>query len=214
MCISNVKSKNVDLLDKFQTQECSNCLQIQNARERERENTYDTTREKKKKKIIMPKSKKALLKPQKQPPFLIKVLLFLAAMGVNINRPPPMKKLVAGASMAFALLIVLFLLFRPNVSSERPDRSTVRCARTFPAVASHQLLTGEPTVKSGGLEAMDYLRDGFGVTNFDIGTRRARVYTFRRFVFLSSSFSSFSSSQVSFGLGFPLFSDETSVYET
>ena len=129
----------------------------------------------------MPKSKKALLKPQ-QPPFLIKVLLFLAAMGVNINRPPPMKKLVAGAS-AFALLLFI-LLFRPNVvlnitipflssASERPDRSTVRCARTFPAVASHQLFTGEPMVTSGGLDAMDYLRDGFGVTNFDIG---ARVY--------------------------------------
>ena len=126
----------------------------------------------------MPKSKKALLKPQ-QPPFLIKVLLFLAAMGVNINRPPPMKKLVASA-MAF-LLLLFFLLFRPNNAlniiiiapslSERPDRSTVRCARTFPAVASHQLFVGEPMVKSGGLEAMDYLRDGFGVTNFDIGTR-------------------------------------------
>ena len=135
----------------------------------------------------MPKSKKALLKPQ-QPPFLIKVLLFLAAMGVNINRPPPMKKLVASAT-AF-LLLLFFLLFRPNNAlniitaplslSERPDRTTVRCARTFPAVASHQLFVGEPMVKSGGLEAMDYLRDGFGVTNFDIGTR---VYTFRRFVF-------------------------------
>lgn len=130
----------------------------------------------------MPKSKKALLKPQ-QPPFLIKVLLFLAAMGVNINRPPPMKKLVASAT-AF-LLLLFFLLFRPNNNalniiittapslslSERPDRTTVRCARTFPAVASHQLFVGEPMVKSGGLEAMDYLRDGFGVTNFDIGTR-------------------------------------------
>jgi hypothetical protein len=136
----------------------------------------------------MPKSKKALLKPQ-HPPFLIRVLLFLAAMGVNINRPPPLKKLVAGAS-AFSLL-VFFLLFRPNVlniitpltiSSERPDRSTVQCARTFPAVASHQLLTGDPMVKSGGLEAMDYLRDGFGVTNFDIGTPRADAYM--RFVVL------------------------------
>jgi hypothetical protein len=142
----------------------------------------------------MPKSKKALLKPQ-QPPFLIKVLLFLAAMGVNINRPPPMKKLVAGA-LAFSLLL-FFLLFRPNVlniitplttSSERPDRSTVRCARTFPAVASHQLLTGEPMVKSGGLEAMDYLREGFGVTNFDIGTR-ADVYM--RFVVLFFVFFTF-----------------------
>jgi len=150
---------------------------------RERENTQ-TTREEKKR---MPKSKKALLKPQ-HPPFLIRVLLFLAAMGVNINRPPPMKKLVAGAS-AFSLL-VFFLLFRPNVlniithpltisRSERPDRSTVRCARTFPAVASHQLLTGDPMVKSGGLEAMDYLRDGFGVTNFDIGTPRADAYNMR-----------------------------------
>lgn len=134
----------------------------------------------------MPKSKKALLKPQ-QPPFLIKVLLFLAAMGVNINRPPPMKKLVASA-MAF-LLLLFFLLFRPNamniiapLTSERPDRSTVRCARTFPAVASHQLFVGEPMVKSGGLEAMDYLRDGFGVTNFDIG---ARVYV-SSFCILSS----------------------------
>jgi len=136
----------------------------------------------------MPKSKKALLKPQ-QPPFLIKVLLFLAAMGVNINRPPPMKKLVASA-MAF-LLLLFFLLFRPNAMniiiaplslSERPDRSTVRCARTFPAVASHQLFVGEPMVKSGGLEAMDYLRDGFGVTNFDIG---ARVYV-SSFCILSS----------------------------
>jgi len=138
----------------------------------------------------MPKSKKALLKPHPHPPFLIRVLLFLAAMGVNINRPPPMKKLVAGAS-AFSLL-VFFLLFRPNVlniitplttsRNERPDRSTVRCARTFPAVASHQLLTGDPMVKSGGLEAMDYLRDGFGVTNFDIGTPRADAYM--RFVVL------------------------------
>jgi len=186
MCNSNVKSKHVATraLEHISNSHQRVFVQFPSNPKRTLRERENTRREKKR----MPKSKKALLKPQ-HPPFLIRVLLLLAAMGVNINRPPPMKKLVAGAS-AFSLL-VFFFLFRPNVlniitpltkSSERPDRSTVRCARTFPAVASHQLLTGDPMVKSGGLEAMDYLRDGFGVTNFDIGTPRADAYM--RFVVL------------------------------
>ena len=122
---------------------------------------------------IMPKPSKKLFK---QTPFLVKVLLFLAKLGVNINRPPPpLRTIVLFVSV---LTFVLLLAFTKNtlsnvsfftLSNEKPDRHTVRCARTFPQVASHQLLTAEPRVKSGGKDALDYLRDGFEVRNFDIG---------------------------------------------
>ena len=124
--------------------------------------------------VIMPKPSKKLFK---QTPFLVKVLLFLAKCGVNINRPPPpLKTIVLFVSgVTFVLLLMFTKSSLSNVSffalsNERPDRALIRCARTFPSVASHQLLTAEPTVKSGGLEALDYLRDGFGVRNFDVGT--------------------------------------------
>ena len=123
--------------------------------------------------ILMPKPSKKLFK---QTPFLVKVLLFLAKLGVNINRPPPpLRTIVLFVSV---LTFVLLLAFTKNtlsnvsfftLSNEKPDRHTVRCARTFPQVASHQLLTAEPRVKSGGKDALDYLRDGFEVRNFDIG---------------------------------------------
>ncbi|CAL6279952.1 unnamed protein product [Bathycoccus prasinos] len=107
----------------------------------------------------MPKPSKKLFK---QTPFLVKCLLFLAKLGVNINRPPPPLRTIA--LFVSVLTFVSLLAF----TKKKPDRHTVRCSRTFPAVASHQLLTAEPLVKSGGKEALDYLRDGFGVRNFDI----------------------------------------------
>jgi len=122
---------------------------------------------------IMPKPSKKLFK---QTPFLVKVLLFLAKLGVNINRPPPPLRTIAlfVSVLTFVSLLAFTKSTLSNVSffalrGEKPDRHTVRCSRTFPAVASHQLLTAEPLVKSGGKEALDYLRDGFGVRNFDIG---------------------------------------------
>ena len=122
---------------------------------------------------IMPKPSKKLFK---QTPFLVKCLLFLAKLGVNINRPPPPLRTIAlfVSVLTFVSLLAFTKSTLSNVSffalrGEKPDRHTVRCSRTFPAVASHQLLTAEPLVKSGGKEALDYLRDGFGVRNFDIG---------------------------------------------
>ncbi|CAL6283138.1 unnamed protein product [Bathycoccus prasinos] len=120
----------------------------------------------------MPKPSKKLFK---QTPFLVKCLLFLAKLGVNINRPPPPLRTFAlfVSVLTFVSLLAFTKSTLSNVSffalrGEKPDRHTVRCSRTFPAVASHQLLTAEPLVKSGGKEALDYLRDGFGVRNFDI----------------------------------------------
>ena len=118
----------------------------------------------------MPKPSKKLFK---QTPFLVKCLLFLAKLGVNINRPPPPLRAIALFVSVFAF-VSLLAFTKSNVSffslsNEKPDRHTIRCARTFPQVASHQLLTAEPRVKSGGKEALDYLRAGFGVRNYDIG---------------------------------------------
>ena len=119
---------------------------------------------------IMPKPSKKLFK---QTPFLVKVLLFLAKFGVNINRPPPPLRAIALFVSAFTLVLLLTFTRRNasffTLNGEKPDRRAVRCARTFPQVASHQLLTAEPRVKSGGKDALDYLRDGFEVRNFDIG---------------------------------------------
>ena len=134
---------------------------------------------------IMPKPSKMLFK---QTPFFVKCLLFLAKFGVNINRPPPPLRTIAlfVSVVAFALLLAFT---KSNASffasqREKPDRHTVRCARTFPQVASHQLLTAEPRVKSGGKDALDYLRDGFEVRNYDIGAVSHALisFSFRRFV--------------------------------
>ena len=138
--------------------------------------------------VTMPKPSKKLFK---QTPFLVKVLLFLAKLGVNINRPPPPLRTIAlfVSVLTFVLLLTRTKSTLSNVSffslrGEKPDRRVVRCSRTFPQVASHQLLTGEPLVKSGGKEALDYLRDGFGVRNYDIGalSRALISSSFRRFV--------------------------------
>ena len=106
-----------------------------------------------------------------KPPFMLRLLLFLSRAGVNINRPPPLKKLLAG--IVGCLFLVVVALVRPSLRAStrlNGEKNAVRCARTFPDVASHQLLTNDPTTKSGGFEAMDYLRDRYGVTNYDIGT--------------------------------------------
>ena len=138
--------------------------------------------------VLMPKPSKKLFK---QTPFLVKVLLFLAKLGVNINRPPPPLRTIAlfVSVLTFVLLLTRTKSTLSNVSffslrGEKPDRRVVRCSRTFPQVASHQLLTGEPLVKSGGKEALDYLRDGFGVRNYDIGalSRALISSSFRHFV--------------------------------
>jgi hypothetical protein len=138
--------------------------------------------------VLMPKPSKKLFK---QTPFLVKVLLFLAKLGVNINRPPPPLRTIAlfVSVLTFVLLLTRTKSTLSNVSffslrGEKPDRRVVRCSRTFPQVASHQLLTGEPLVKSGGKEALDYLRDGFGVRNYDIGALSCALISssFRRFV--------------------------------
>lgn len=102
---------------------------------------------------------------------MLRLLLFLSRAGVNINRPPPLKKLLAG--IVGCLFLVVVALVRPSLRAStrlNGEKNAVRCARTFPDVASHQLLTNDPTTKSGGFEAMDYLRDRYGVTNYDIGT--------------------------------------------
>ena len=134
---------------------------------------------------IMPKPSKKLFK---QTPFLVKVLLFLAKFGVNINRPPPPLRAIALFVSAFTLVLLLMFTQRNalffTLNGEKPDRRTIRCARTFPQVASHQLLTAQPRVTSGGKDALDYLRDGFGVKNYDIGalSRALISSSFRRFV--------------------------------
>ena len=133
----------------------------------------------------MPKPSKKLFK---QTPFLVKVLLFLAKFGVNINRPPPPLRAIALFVSAFTLVLLLMFTQRNasffTLNGEKPDRRTIRCARTFPQVASHQLLTAQPRVTSGGKDALDYLRDGFGVKNYDIGavSRALISSSFRRFV--------------------------------
>jgi len=142
----------------------------------QRENTAKTFPERDKKRdasALMPKPSKKLFK---QTPFLVKVLLFLAKFGVNINRPPPPSRTIAVfvSVLTFVLLLTFTKRTLSNVlffslSDKNMDRALVRCARTFPQVASHQLFTAEPLVKSGGKEALDYLRDGFQVRNFDIG---------------------------------------------
>ncbi|CAL6281957.1 unnamed protein product [Bathycoccus prasinos] len=119
--------------------------------------------------ILMPKPSKKLFK---QTPFLVKVLLFLAKFGVNINRPPPPLRAIALFVSAFTLVLLLTFTRRNasffTLNGEKPDRRAIRCARTFPQVASHQLLTAQPRVTSGGKDALDYLRDGFEVKNYDI----------------------------------------------
>ena len=108
---------------------------------------------------IMPKPSKKLFK---QTPFLVKVLLFLAKFGVNINRPPPPLRAIALFVSAFTLVLLLMFTQRNasffTLNGEKPDRRAIRCARTFPQVASHQLLTAQPRVTSGGKDALDYLR--------------------------------------------------------
>ena len=135
--------------------------------------------------VTMPKPSKKLFK---QTPFFVKCLLFLAKFGVNINRPPPPLRTIALFVSVFAFALLLAFT-KSNASffasqREKPDRHTVRCARTFPQVASHQLLTAEPRVKSGGKDASDYLRDGFEVRNYDIGAVSHALisFSFRRFV--------------------------------
>jgi hypothetical protein len=135
--------------------------------------------------ILMPKPSKKLFK---QTPFLVKVLLFLAKFGVNINRPPPPLRAIALFVSAFTLVLLLMFTQRNasffTLNGEKPDRRAIRCARTFPQVASHQLLTAQPRVTSGGKDALDYLRDGFEVKNYDIGasSRALLSSSFRRFV--------------------------------
>ena len=145
----------------------------------QRENTAKTFPERDKKRDandLMPKPSKKLFK---QTPFVVKVLLFLAKFGVNINRPPPPSRTIAVFVSVLTFVLLLACTKRTlsnglffSLTNEKPDLKLVRCARTFPAVASHQLFTAEPLVKSGGKEALDYLRDGFQVRNFDIGARR------------------------------------------
>ena len=121
--------------------------------------------------VSAPRRHKRKKAHHQKPPFMLRLLLFLSRAGVNINRPPPLKKLLAGIVGCLFLLVVA--LVRPSLRAStrlNGEKNAVRCARTFPDVASHQLLTNDPTTKSGGFEAMDYMRDRYGVTNYDIGT--------------------------------------------
>ena len=121
--------------------------------------------------VSAPRRHKRKKAHHQKPPFMLRLLLFLSRAGVNINRPPPLKKLLAG--IVGCLFLVVVALVRPSLRAStrlNGEKNAIRCARTFPDVASHQLLTNDPTTKSGGFEAMDYLRDRYGVTNYDIGT--------------------------------------------
>ena len=121
------------------------------------------------------KDEKLLKKTQKQhqsQTLLIKTLLFLAKMGVNINKPMPMKKIAICLFLSFFGICSLMFngvnMFTRAFDKREPTKKEKKCARTFPYVASHQLLNANPRVQSGSLDAMKYFVENYGLKNFDV----------------------------------------------